>query len=121
MPGECVTTSMARCCVNACVHASSDAADEVGIFISPALPSGGCHDNLLRTWEWQINALRNNPSVMDMAMENEGYGVPPSHLSHGQLGGWPAAPFTDRAEFYAKAKALNPGACTATVLDDTMF
>ena len=54
-----------------------EAADEVGLFISPALPSGGCHDVSLRTWEWQINALRNTPSVMDVCMSNEAYGEPP--------------------------------------------
>lgn len=43
-----------------------DAADEVGFFISPALPSGGCKESLQRTWAWQINELRNTPSVMDV-------------------------------------------------------
>ena len=54
-----------------------EAADEVGFFISPALPMGGCKEVLERTWEWQINALRNTPSVMDVCMSNEAYGEPP--------------------------------------------
>ena len=57
-----------------------EAADELGIFVSPALPSGGCHDVALRTWQWQINALRNTPSVMDVCMTNEAYGEPPKGM-----------------------------------------
>ena len=86
-----------------------EAADEVGMIVSPALPAGGCHDVLLRTWEWQINALRNTPSVIDVNMANEAYGVPPvTHGGPAPLGGWPEGLFPWRAEFYAKAKALNP-------------
>eukprot|EP01052_Picozoa_sp_SAG31_P025002 SAG31_NODE_2165_length_6281_cov_2.028308_2_plen_479_part_00 len=49
-----------------------DAADELGFFISPALQQGGvCHEQLLRTWKFWLNELRNSPSVMDMNMANE--------------------------------------------------
>jgi hypothetical protein len=37
---------------------------------------------------------------MDITMKNEGYGVPPLKKEDpGTLGGWPVAPFADRAEF----------------------
>eukprot|EP01043_Picozoa_sp_COSAG02_P022094 COSAG02_NODE_1138_length_14297_cov_4.388537_2_plen_961_part_00 len=85
-----------------------EAADELGIFVSPALPSGGCHDVALRTWKWQIHALRNTPSVMDVNMCNEAYGLPPKQLRPGMLGGWPGAPYPFRQEFYAKAKQMRP-------------
>jgi hypothetical protein len=61
-----------------------EAADELGFLISPALPSGGCKEVLARTWEYQIQALRNHPSLMDVNMKNEAYGEPPA----GGLGGW---------------------------------
>lgn len=85
-----------------------EAADELGMFVSPALPAGGCHDVALRTWEWQINALRNTPSVMDVNMANEAYGLPPKQLKPGSLGGWPGAPYPYRKEFYTKAKQMRP-------------
>jgi hypothetical protein len=111
-----------------------EAADELGIFISAALPAGGCKLTLQRTWEWQINALRNTPSVLSINMANEAYGVPPTGYRQQQpnlapiqtqtsnpnpdpdqntnpnpsVGGWPGALFPWRAEFYTRAKQINP-------------
>ena len=87
-----------------------DAADELGVFISPALNSPAPKEQLLRTWKYWLNELRNSPSVMDMNMANEAYGDPndPPAPAPGQLGGWPVAPFPWRAEFYAVAKQMRP-------------
>ncbi len=55
-----------------------DAADEHGFFVSPGLPSNcntpACMNLTLRTWNTLISTHRNNPSVMDACMGNEGYG-----------------------------------------------
>ena len=54
-----------------------DAADEHGFFVSPGLPSNcntpACTNLTLRTWKKLIETHRNNPSVMDACMGNEGY------------------------------------------------
>ena len=47
-----------------------EAAEELGFFISPALPGGICHEIALRTWKWWINELRNTASVIDIDMTN---------------------------------------------------
>lgn len=89
-----------------------DVADELGFFISPALQQGSCHEQLLRTWKFWLNELRNSPSVMDMDMANEAYGtpVPPNNWNggHGQLGGWPGQYFEWHDEFYKVAKQMRP-------------
>lgn len=54
-----------------------DAADEHGFFVSPGLPSNcntpACTNLTMRTWKKMISTHRNNPSVMDACMGNEGY------------------------------------------------
>ena len=85
-----------------------EAAAEVGMLLSPALPmgakNGSQHCNRLdlaeaiyrRTWTSLILKYRNNPSLMDYSMGNEYYGMP----------GRPSFPF--RESFYAIAKRLDP-------------
>ena len=52
------------------------AADEHGFFVSPGLPSNcgspACLNVTMRTWMRNIETHRNNPSVMDAGMGNEG-------------------------------------------------
>ncbi len=87
-----------------------EVAEELGLFISPALPGGICHEIALRTWKWWINELRNTASVMDIDMTNEAYGQPPKQ--QGPFGasveGWPGGPFPFKDEFYAVAKQMRP-------------
>lgn len=85
-----------------------EAAAEIGILLSPALPfgakNGSSHCARLdlaegiygRTWESLILKYRNNPCLMDYSMGNEYYGMP----------GRPSFPF--RESFYDIAKRLDP-------------
>eukprot|EP01045_Picozoa_sp_COSAG04_P017891 COSAG04_NODE_1617_length_6140_cov_1.709485_2_plen_528_part_00 len=85
-----------------------EAAEELGFFISPALPGGICHEIALRTWKWWINELRNTASVIDIDMTNEAYGQPPKGELGASVEGWPGGPFPFKDEFYAVAKQMRP-------------
>ena len=85
-----------------------EAAAEVGIMLSPALPMGAKNGTAhcarldlaqpiyARTWDSLLRRYRNNPAIMDWSMGNEYYGMP----------GRPAFPF--RQAFYDTAKQLDP-------------
>ena len=75
-----------------------DAADEHGFFVSTGLPTNcntpACTNLTMRTWSTMIKTHRNNPSIMDAGMGNEGYAAWMPVNGH-------------RNEFYREAKEQN--------------
>ena len=99
------------------------AADEHGFFVSPGLPSNcgspACLNVTMRTWMRNIETHRNNPSVMDAGMGNEGCEIVILFLDlpHFRLANPKSITIADAAwmpvsghrnEFYRVAKSLNP-------------